>query len=132
MPSVTDPETMNVDDLPGVWTPIQWDMNEAERLEELETQATASLLFAVDAPEAILRLLLDETKVERAYEPPPGFDQNLQGDWDPELVSFIFTRPIRLLSVERKSDFLRVEYNFEGLGHWVLEIEPERVNLSRV
>jgi hypothetical protein len=60
MPSVIDPETMNVDKLPGVWSPVQWDLSEKERIEELDNQATASLLFSVDTPEAILRLLLDE------------------------------------------------------------------------
>jgi hypothetical protein len=132
MPSVTDPETMNIDNLPGVWTPIQWDMDDDEKLEELEAQATASLLYAVDVPETMLRLLLDETKVERAFEPPPGFDPELQGEWDPDLVSFKFTRPIRLIQVNRERDFLQVEYDFQDLGRWIIEIEPEHVTIQRV
>jgi len=132
MPSVVDPETMNVDNLPGVWTPIQWDLDEIERMEELEAQATASLLYAVDPPESILRLLLDETGVERAYEPPPGFDPELQGEWDAELLSFKFTRPIRLIQVNRERDFLQVEYDFQDLGRWIVEIEPERIQIQRV
>ncbi len=72
MPRNADPETMNVDDLPGVWTPIQWDMDETERLEELEAQATASLLYAVDIPETILRLLLDEIKSRKGIRTPTG------------------------------------------------------------
>jgi len=132
MPSVTDPETMNIDNLPGVWTPIQWDMDDAERLEELEAQATASLLYVVDVPESMLRLLLDETNVERAFEPPPGFDPELQGEWDPDLISFKFTRPIRLIQVTRERDFLQVEYDFQDLGRWIIAIEPEHINIQRL
>jgi len=56
MPIDIDPETMNVDKLPGIWSPVQWELTEEEHIQELDTQATASLLFAVDVPEAILRL----------------------------------------------------------------------------
>ena len=61
MTAVIIPETLHVDDLPGIWSPVQWLLSEDERAAELEQQATASLLYAVDAPEAILRLLLEET-----------------------------------------------------------------------
>jgi hypothetical protein len=131
MPSDADPETMNVDPLPGIWTPVQWDMSDEERLSELEAQATASLLFAVDVPEAMLRLLLDESEVEQTTEPPPGYDASLQGDWDPDLVTFRFKRPIRLRQVDRSRDSLHVEYDFQDLGRWVLDIEPERVEIYR-
>lgn len=131
MPSVIDPETMHVDDLPGVWTPVQWDMDEAERSEEIENQATASLLYAVDAPEAVLRLLLDETYIERALEPPSGYDPDMQGDWDSDLVTFKFARPIRLIQVNRERDFLQIVYELQDLGRWVIEIEPERINIQR-
>ncbi|GAG46260.1 unnamed protein product, partial [marine sediment metagenome] len=63
MPRSIDPQTMNVDELPGIWSPVQWDLSEDERLEELENQATASLLWTVDTPEAILRLFLNETDI---------------------------------------------------------------------
>ena len=59
MPSIIDPETMHVDDLPGIWNPIQWEMTEHERILEVENQAEASLLSVIYAPEAILRLLLE-------------------------------------------------------------------------
>jgi hypothetical protein len=58
MPGVIDPETMNTDGLPGIWSPVQWKLTEEERIAELEAQTEASLLSAVDVPEAILRLLL--------------------------------------------------------------------------
>ncbi len=132
MPGVIDPETIHVDDLPGIWSPVQWELNEEERIEELDLQATASLLHAIDAPEAILRMLLNETSVERAFEPPRGFDPEQQGEWDPSLLTFEFRRPIELVKAERGQDFLRIEYDFKDLGRWVFEIEQEAVHLHRI
>lgn len=70
MPSVIDPETLYVDDLPAIWSPIQWELTEEERTQAIEEQATASLLWTMDAPEAVLRLLLGETQIQRLYGPP--------------------------------------------------------------
>ena len=132
MPRYIDPETMNVDDLPGIWSPVQWELSEDERIQELHSQATASLLWAVDAPEAILRLLLGETAIDRALEAPDGYKPEIQGEWDPSLVTFQFKRDIELLNVEREGDYLYVEYKFEDLGVYALEIEPDNINISRL
>ncbi len=132
MPSVMDPETLNVDTLPGIWSPVQWDLSEEERLNELEQQAAASLLHAVDAPEAILRLLLNEMDIIRVLNPPAGYDPEQQGEWDHELVTFAFKRSIHLIDQKREPDYLAIEYEFEDLGHWLFEIEPEQVNLRRI
>jgi hypothetical protein len=132
MPIDIDPETMNVDELPGIWSPVQWELNEEERLRELEDQATASLLWSVDVPEAILRLLLAETDIERAFEPPPGYDPVEQGEWDAAILTFEFKRPIRLEKVERESDYLYIEYDFGDLGRWAFEIERDGMSLSRL
>lgn len=132
MPSVIDPETMNVDELPGIWSPVQWPMSEEERLQELDVQATASLLFAVDTPETILRLLLNETDIERAFDPPEGFDPEQQGDWNSDLVTFQFKRSIRLEKVERSPERLYIEYKFGELGYWALEIEADSVQIYRL
>lgn len=132
MPSVIEHETMNVDDLPGVWNPVQWDLSEAERAQEIENQARASLLWSVDVPEAILRLLLNETQIERAYEPPDGFDPEMQGEWDHDLITFKFLRDIKLEGIEREGHRLVVTYELEGLGYWCFQIEPEKVVLERV
>ena len=132
MPNVIDPETMNVDELPGIWTPVQWPLSEDERLQELETQATASLLYAVDTPEAILRLLLNETAIERTFDPPQGFDPELQGDWNSDLVTFQFKREIRLEKVERSPESLYVEYKFGELGYWAFEIAPDSLQIYRL
>jgi hypothetical protein len=125
-------ETMQVDHLPGIWSPVQWDLSEEERAREIEDQATASLLWSVDIPEAILRLLLGETEIDRALEPPEGFDPEKQGEWDSRLLTFTFKRPIRLEGVEREGDRLKVVYKLEGAGYWEIEIGPERVVIERV
>ena len=132
MPIDIDTETVFVDELPGIWSPVQWELTQEERNEELTNQATASLLWAVDSPEAILRLLLNEHEIERTFDPPPGYDSELQGEWDDSLITFQFKRPIRLEKVEREKDYLHVEYNFGELGHWAFEIYPDEVNIFRL
>ena len=132
MPANMDPETVYVDDLPGIWSPVQWDLTEGERIQELENQAVASLLCAVDVPEAVLRLMLSETEIERVFEPPHGYDPDKQGEWNPDLVTFAFKRPIQLIKVVREQDFLYVEYKFGELGHWAFEIEPGKFLIERI
>jgi len=127
-----DPETMNVDDLTGIWSPVQWELTEDERIEELEMQAIASLLWAVDVPEAILRLLLDEQAIERCYEPPAGYNPEIQGEWDENLLTFQFKRSIKLAKVERDEDYLYAEYEIADLGTWAVEVEPDEVHIYRV
>ena len=132
MPIDIDPETMNVDDLPGIWSPVQWEVTEAERIMELENQAKGNLLYAVDVPEATLRLLLNELDVERAYEAPKNFDPEQQGDWDENLITFQFKRLIRMKKVEREDNYLCAEYNIADLGTWGIEIEPDGVSIYRL
>ena len=132
MPGVIDPETMYTDDLPGIWSPVQWELSEEERREVIEQQAQASLLWSVSAPEAILRLLLDECEIERALDPPDSYDPELQGRWDESLVTFKFRRSIRLKDVERERELLYVVYDFEDVGYWEFEITPEKVTISRI
>lgn len=132
MPKDIDPETINVDELPGIWSPVQWEMDEDERIFELESQATASLLWGVDTPEAILRLLLMEHAIDRAFGPPEGYDPEVQGEWNEQLLTFKFKRPIRLIRAEREANYLYIEYDFGELGQWALEIEPDIVNISRM
>ena len=132
MPKIIDPETIYVDNLPGIWSPVQWELSEQERAQELEDQATASLLWAVDAPQTILRLLLNETDIDRAYDPPEGYDPEEQGYWEKDLVTFQFKRPIQLARVERERDYLLIEYDFGSLGRWIFEIEPEKVTIERI
>ena len=132
MPSVIDPETLYVDDLPAIWSPVQWELSEEERIQAVEEQATASLLWTMDAPEAILRLLLDETGIERLYKPPAGYDIEQQGDWNEKLITFGPKRAMKLEAVNRTPARLELIYNFGELGTWAFAIEPERVSIERV
>jgi hypothetical protein len=132
MPGVIDPETMNAEGLPGVWSPVQWELSEEERVNEVDTQSTASLVWSVDIPEAILRLLLQETEIEKLIEPPVGYDPETQGEWDPEIAAFGFQRRFELIKVERETNYLYLEYKIENLGYWSVEVEPEKVTIARI
>ncbi len=132
MPSIIDPQTINADDLPTIWSPVQWELTFEERAQELEEQAIASLLWVANAPESILRLLLNETKIERAYAPPDGYDPENQGEWDVSLVTFQFNRQITLVKEERSPDCLYLEYELADLGYWAVKIEPENVSIFRL
>lgn len=132
MPSVIDTLALDVNELPAVWSPVQWELTEDERVQELENQASASLLWAADAPEAILRLLLGETEIERAHEPPEGYDPEQQGDWDNDLLTFQYRRPMRLLKCVRGTDSLHIEYQFSELGRWAFDIGPDKVSITRI
>ena len=132
MPSVIDPETLYVDDLPAIWSPVQWELDEEERVKAVEDQATASLLWTMDAPEVILRLLLNETGIQRLYSPPQGYDPQEQGDWDKSLITFGPEHPIKLISVERTPTRLELVYDFGNRGTWELIIESERVSIGRI
>ncbi|MBE3120429.1 MAG: hypothetical protein IMZ50_16950 [Candidatus Atribacteria bacterium] len=133
MPSIIDPQTLYVDDLPTIWSPVQWELTEEERREAVEEQqATASLLWSMDALEAILRLLLDETGIERLFGPPAGFNTEEQGDWDEKLITFGPKRAIKRESVERTPTRLELVYNFAELGRWEFVIESEQVTIQQI
>lgn len=132
MPGVIDPETMNTDGLPGIWSPSQLELAEEDRVEELDAQSKANLLWSVDVPEAILRLLLQETDIHRLLAPPEDYDPTFQGDWDPELITSGFQYPIQLIKVEREPNHLYIEYKYGDLGYWSFEIEPEKVTIERI
>ena len=34
MPSIIDPQTIHVDELPPIWSPIQWELNEKEEWDD--------------------------------------------------------------------------------------------------
>lgn len=108
------------------------ELSPEDTVAEIEAQAQASLLSVIDNPETILRLLLNECEIERAYAPPEGFDPELQGEWDDSLVTFKFKHAIELVEVTREANFLYVEYDLGDFGHWAMEIEPEKFSLARV
>ena len=132
MPSIIDPQTIHVDVLPAIWSPVQWELTEEERVEAINEQATASLLWTMDAPKAILRLLLGETEIQRLYQAPEDYDPEEQGEWDEEILTFSPYRSMKLIEVEREPDFLRLVYNFGDLGYWEFMIESEMVSVERI
>jgi hypothetical protein len=132
MPSIIDPETLYVDDLPAIWSPVQWELTEEERITAVEEQATASLLWTMDAPEAILRLLLEETGIMQLREPPKDYNPEEQGDWDDKLITFGPKHPIKLESVERTPRSLDLVYDFADFGHWAFTIEADKVTIERI
>jgi hypothetical protein len=132
MPSTIDPQTLYVDDLPAIWSPVQWELTDEERIQAVEEQATASLLWTMDAPEVILRLLLEETGIQRLYAPPKNYDPQEQGNWDKDLITFGPERPLKLESVERTPTQLELVYNFGEMGRWEFVIESEKVSIERI
>jgi hypothetical protein len=132
MPSIIDPQTLYVDDLPAIWSPVQWELTEEERNQAVEEQATASLLWSMDTPEVILRLLLDETGIERLFGPPAGYNTEEQGEWDGKIITFGPKRAIKLESIERTPTRLELVYNFAELGFWEFVIEAEKVTIARI
>jgi hypothetical protein len=107
-------------------------LTEEERIQAVEEQATASLLWSMDAPEAILRLLLDETGIQRLTESPDGFDPAEQGDWNEQIITFGPKRSIKLESIDRTPRRLELVYNFADLGIWEFIIESEKVSITRI
>ena len=132
MPSIIDPQTIHVDELPAIWSPVQWELTEEERVEAVNEQAIASLLWTMDAPEAILRLLLMETEIKRLHQAPEDYDPEKQGEWDQDILTFGPYRSMKLIEVEREPDYLRLVYNCGDLGYWEFMIEPEKVTIERI
>ena len=132
MPRYIDPQTINADSLPGIWSPVQWEMDEVEHAMELENQATASLLWTVDLPEALLRLAINETDIENIHKPPKGYDPDLQGLWEEDIITFKFKREVELIRTEREADHLYLEYRVEDLGTWAVEFKSSNVNIYHI
>jgi hypothetical protein len=132
LPSIFDPETIHVDNLPTIWSPVQEKLSPGEHAVELEAQATASLLWMCPVPEQMLRILLDETSIQRLDSPPQGYDPEMQGEWDASLIVFGFKRGIELLNEDRSRESLIVEYKLEVAGYWLVEITQESATIERV
>jgi hypothetical protein len=96
------------------------------------TQTTSVLHWSVDGPEGLLRLLLQETETDRILEPPEDYDPETQGKWDTEFASFGFRKPFELIKVEQVYNYLYLEYKFGVIGHWFVEIQPEKMTIARI
>ena len=132
MPKYIDPQTIPVEDLPGVWTPFPEDLSPDEHVAAVEDQAKASMLWSIDHPETILRLMLNETAITRAFEAPLGYDEERQGKWDKSLTAFTFKRAMWVEHIERQPDNLYIVYEVEDLGRWAIEIKPEEIHIGKL
>jgi hypothetical protein len=59
---------------------LPWELTEEERVEKLDTHSYACLLWSIDIPMAILRLLIQATDIQRLLLPPEDYDPVVQGD----------------------------------------------------
>jgi hypothetical protein len=124
MSGYLDPLTFPVLDVPAIWCPEKEKEFGNPLAASIEAQAKASLLASSDTVEAILRLLYDEAEIERIYEPPPGYNPEVQGDWDDEQVTFAFRHRVEKIGEQRDDEMLRMEYRMEGCGQYSVEITP--------
>jgi hypothetical protein len=132
MSGYLDPLTFPVLDVPAIWCPEKEKLMGNPLAASIEEQAQASLLASADPVEAILRMLFGETEVERIFEPPQGYNPELQGDWDDEQVTFVFRRKVEKTSAERGEELLRMEYRVEGCGAYSVEIMPESFSIEKI
>jgi hypothetical protein len=127
MPGDIDPETINTDSLPCVWSPIQRELTKEEHAYKLDTHSTASIPWSVDVPKVILRLFLLESEIQRLLEPPKDYDPTSHDDCDQKLVTMGFKYPLQLVEIEREQEYLYLEYKIGNSGYWPFEFEPEKV-----
>jgi len=132
MPISLSPDQLKLVQLPIVWSPAAAPAASPDGMPDWISLAQAGLLLAVSAPEAALRLFLQETEVEQVSEPPKGYDPIQQGEWDPQGAAYHFKRRIRMMRVEKIPDRLTVEYHFGDLGYWAVTIEADTVQIARV
>ena len=81
--------------------------------------------------EAVLRMLYGETEIERVFNPPQGYNPEVQGDWDDQLVTFAFQRRVEKISEERDDESMRLEYRMEGCGQYSIEITAEGFSIEK-
>jgi hypothetical protein len=154
MPGAIDFETMDVDELTPVWCPSDEELTPEQYESALQQEARAHLLTMAGVPEAILRLLVQETEVSRVArevvgqvrgarrdfeaeadaDADDGADGGSGADADAEFPpdSFEFSHPIVAETVEMTRDGLLVVYRLEGAGTWRMLLESGRVTIERV
>jgi hypothetical protein len=131
MSGYLDPLTFPVLDVPAIWCPEKERLSGNPLATSIEEQAKASLLASADTVEAILRLLYDEAEIERVFEPPQGYNPEVQGDWDDHQVTFVFRRRVEKIGEERGNESLRMEYRLETCGQYRIEITPESFSIKK-
>jgi hypothetical protein len=152
MPGAIDFETMDVDELTPVWCPSDEELTPEQYESALQQEARAHLLTMAGVPEAILRLLVQETGVSRVArevvdqgrgarrdfeaeadaDADDGADAGADGGAELPPDSFEFDHPIVAEKVEVTRDGLFVVYSLEGSGTWRMLFESGRVTIERV
>jgi hypothetical protein len=131
MSGYLDPLTFPVLDVPAIWCPQKEKVLGNPLATSIEEQAKASLLASADTVEAILRLLHGETAIDRVFEPPQGYNPDVQGEWDDDAVTFAFHRRVEKIREIRDEQSLLLEYQMEGCGRYRVEITPERFSIEK-
>lgn len=131
MSGYLDPLTFPVLNVPAIWCPQKEKEMGNHLAESIEEQAQASLLASADIVEAVLRILDGETGIERVFNPPQGYNPEVQGDWDDQLVTFAFRRRVEKIREERDDELLRMEYRMEGCGQYSIEITAEGFSIEK-
>jgi hypothetical protein len=126
-----DAQTFPTIDVPAVWCYRKPPEERPEFAAFVEQQAVGGLLLSADPVEIVLRLMLGLTQVEGVYDPPPGYDPELQGEWDGDTLTFVFKRRIRKVGEVREYGAIRLEYQVQGSGTFQVVIEEEKVAIER-
>lgn len=156
MPGAIDFETMDVDELTPVWWPSDGELTAEQYETMVQQEARTHLLAMVGVPEAILRLLVQETEVSRVAHEVVDQGRGARRDFEAEADadadagdgadagagddadagfppdSFEFSHPIVAEKVETTRDGLFVVYSLEGSGTWRMLFESGRVTIERV
>jgi hypothetical protein len=131
MPYAFDAQTFPTIDVPAVWCYQKPPADQAEFAGFVEQQAAGGLILSADTVESVLRLLLGLTRVEGVYDPPSGYDPELQGDWDGSILTFVFTRRIRKVAETRSEKELELEYQVENQGTFRVVIREDGVSIEK-
>jgi hypothetical protein len=130
MSGVLDPLTFPTLGVPAIWCPQKEKLLGNPLALRIEEQAKGSLLLSADLVESILRLLYGETEIERVYDPPKGYNPELQGEWDGSQLTFAFRRQVKKVREVRDDQSLGMDYQIEGCGRFRVEITPDSFSIA--
>jgi hypothetical protein len=131
MPDGFDTETFPSHEFPAIWFYQKPPEDKRDFAAFVEHQAASGMLASTDILEAVLRLLLGLTEVEGVYDPPRGYDPEVQGEWDSDVLTFIFRRRVQKVGEDREDGEIRLEYQVETCGTFVVTIRGDSVHIER-
>jgi hypothetical protein len=89
-----DPTLFPTIDVPAIWNYAPPPEAGDGLIYYAEDQAKNGLIATADIFESILRLLIGYTDIKAEFDPPEGYDPEIQGEWDPSIKTFMFSRKI--------------------------------------